>query len=189
MIPKKIEENELEFKERVEFELGTSLHSIRELIENMLYQAVDVNVFDYTTATQALTMALQARKVRNKTEGARKFLLGNTTEYTKVVNRVVGDLKDEIQNIEDMLIKKIDKWKSVVDQDGTTALSKISIDEGSLYEKTSHEFKVVDLECIPKKYFIVNEAAIKEDIENGLIDIPGIEITTKKEIKIRVMAS
>lgn len=189
MIPAEPKAGELDLSSKIEFELDNSLYELRQVIENMLYEADKQDVWNHESARQALCMALQARKIKNKTEGTRKFLLGNTLEYTKVVNKIVGDIKKEIEDIESGLLKKIAAWKRVVEDSGSVAFDKISVEDGSVIQKTNVCFEVEDVGLLSNRYKTVDEKMIQIDIDNGLRVIPGVRIYETKELSMRVKSS
>lgn len=189
MIPFDKDSNESNLSSKLEYELDNSLYELRKLIENLLYEADKQDVWNHESARQALSMALQARKIKNKTEGTRKYLLGNTLEYTKVVNKIVGDIKKEIEDIEVGLLKKIAAWKRVIEDSGSIAFDKITVEDGSVTQKTIVCFEVEDVGLLSNRYKAVDEKMIQIDIDNGVREIPGVRIFEIKELSMRVKAT
>ena len=46
-------------------------------------------------------------------------------------------------------------------------------------------YKVLDIKKVPKKYLQINEAALKKDLNLGIREIKGLEITEEEQIQLR----
>lgn len=66
------------------------------------------------------------------------------------------------------------------------ASRKRSVDEGSSRIVVKWVFEVEDLKCIPLEYLQIDERAIREAIEAGVRQIPGLKIHEKRETVYRV---
>lgn len=147
-----------------------------------------LDVHDESSASTALSMSLQAKKIRQQLDDSRKEIVKPHFDYQKAINKIVKDVENKLEQIEENLKDKINKWnekrkempfESHIDLE-------IRVDDGVLYTQKKWEFNIDDSSLIPREYMIVDDRKIKEAISNGIRNIPGVDIYEKHELVMRI---
>lgn len=156
-------------------------------IEPLVAQAEGYEIDTVEHATQALSMALQARKLATAIQTSKKEITRPQLDFQKAVNKLAGDYLDKLERIENNLKGKIENWiDSNTDYAYSSGLDSIQVPDGSLKRVNRWEFSVTDPDAIPREFMCANFDAIQKCIDGGIRNIPGIEISLKQEIKLRV---
>ncbi len=75
--------------------------------------------------------------------------------------------------LENMVVPTVEKQE-------TTIQSK----SGMVKTRMVTKFKVVDLNKVPKKYWVIDESLIRADVRSGLMKIDGVEIYQEEELSV-----
>ena len=153
---------------------------------NAIAQALYVS--DEDSAKTALSMSLQARKLRQQLDESRKEIVKPHFDYQKAINKIVKDMEAKLEQIEEGLREKIVGWnenRKELPFENLTDLE-IKVEDGQLYTQKKWDFNIDQSELIPFEYMSVDEKKIKEAIANGIRNIPGVQIFEKEELVMRV---
>jgi hypothetical protein len=139
-------------------------------------------------AKQALSMALQSRKLEKALEDSRLEIVRPHMDYQRAINKLVKDFKDKLEKIETNLKVKIDAWIGEQKENPFTALDELKVEDGSLYTQKSWDFEILNYKTIPQEYLETNVdvAKIERDVKNGVRDIAGVRIFQKEKTVMRV---
>lgn len=156
-------------------------------IEPLVKQAEGYEIANVENATQALSMALQARKLVTALIDSKKEITKPQRDFQSAVNKLVADYTERLQKIEDNLKSKIETWIDTSTGEGfTSGLDAIQVPDGSLKKVTTWQFDVEDTASIPFEYICADVEAIEKAVKAGVRNIPGIKIFPKTEVKLRV---
>ena len=140
----------------------------------------------YESASQALSMAMQSRKLEQTLEKSRVEAIKPHLDYQRSINKIVKDFKDKLEAIEKRLQNKIEFWMQKNNENPFASINSISVKDGTLYLKDEWDFKIENQEIIPIIYFKIDESKINESIKNGIRKIPGIKIFKKETTIMRI---
>lgn len=139
------------------------------------------------SAAQALSMALQARKMHDRMESSRKEALRPYTDFKKNADSFCKGYSNRLKDIEEDLKKKLQEWVScsalLFFGDG---LESLVVPDGTMSFSDVFSAEVEDKGLVPSRYLKVDMEQIEKDLKNGIKEIPGIKINTKKQVKLRV---
>lgn len=153
---------------------------------NAIAQALYVS--DEDSAKTALSMSLQARKLRQQLDESRKEIVKPHFDYQKAINKIVKDMEGKLEQIEEGLRQKIVGWnenRKELPFENLTDLE-IKVEDGQMYTQKKWDFDIDQSELIPVEYMSIDEKKIKEAIANGVRNIPGVQIFEKEELVMRV---
>lgn len=189
----------LEKNEPLEMKVEETVESAEELImptlwkqnshsaEALKQQASQHTIDSVEKATQALSMALQARKLANTLNESKKSLLRPKINFQKSVNELAAIYLKIFDEIENDLTSKIETW---IDTHGdaayTSGLESMRVEDGSLRRVEKWTANIIDGEALPDEYYCIDHEKIQKAIDAGIRFIPGVKIEMKKEIKLRV---
>lgn len=145
-------------------------------------------VDDEDSAKTALSMSLQARKLRQQLDESRKEIVKPHFDYQKAINKIVKDMEAKLEQIEHGLKEKIEGWN----QDrkdlpfGNLTSLEIKVEDGQLFTQKRWEFDIQDSTLIPVEYMSIDEKKIKEAVANGIRNIPGVQVFEKEELIMRI---
>jgi hypothetical protein len=151
-------------------------------ISSLVNQANHFEIVTDSDAKQALSMTLQAKKMKNKLDCVRKDLISPHLEFQRTVNRVANELEDSLDGIEGNLKHRIELW---IESENIEDVC-IEVPDGTLFTTNKWGFSIVKDSLIPREYLCIDEKKVKEAIKNGIRNIEGIEIKANKEISTRV---
>lgn len=138
-------------------------------------------------ARQALSMSMQARRLRKALEGSRRKIVRPHLYFQKAINTVVKDYTSKLQEIEDSLKGKLDSWlelQSTFEPNFSDMM--LEVQDGKITTKVELDFCVEDFDKIPSSYLMLDEKKVKLAIRAGLRNIPGIRIFEKKQTTMRI---
>jgi hypothetical protein len=150
--------------------------------------ALALYVSDEDSAKTALSMSLQARKLRQQLDESRKEIVKPHFDYQKAINKIVKDMEGKLEQIEEGLRQKIVGWnenRKELPFENLTDLE-IKVEDGQMYTQKKWDFDIDQSELIPVEYMSIDEKKIKEAIANGVRNIPGVQIFEKEELVMRV---
>lgn len=146
----------------------------------------NVPIVDEASAKQALSMSLQARKMKNQVEESRKEIVRPHIDFQKAVMKFAKDLNEKFEDIETTLHIKIAEWMKTQKDNPFTIVDELKVDDGTLTCKTNWVFEVQESTAVPREYLMPDEDKIKRAIANGIRNIPGVRIYSYESTHMRV---
>jgi hypothetical protein len=138
-------------------------------------------------AKQALSMSMQARKLRKTLEESRMKIVRPHLDFQKAINTVVKDYTSKLQEIETSLKGKLDTWLEVQSTfEPNFSEMMLEVQDGKLTTKVEWDLCVEDFDKIPPSYLMLDEKKVKQAIKMGVRDIPGIKIFENKQTAMRI---
>lgn len=134
---------------------------------------------------QAISMALQARKMLKVVEDIRKRLVDPYLKSQRSINELAKFYEEQLQSIEVSLSAKIDTWIENISET-TDIHQEISVSDGTFKKTKEWDYEIEDKNKIYSEYLMVDEKKVKEAIKMGVRFIPGIKIYQKETSKLRI---
>jgi len=186
------EANKLLTETPVENSLLTAEQAAQQLrasidIEPLVKMAEGYEIYTVEGATEALSMALQARKLATAMIESKKEITRPQIDFQKAINKLAGDYIEKLASIEKGLTEKLEQWiEDIGDSAYSSGLDSIQVTDGSLKRVSTWCFDVENIDEVPLEYLCVNHEEINKAIKGGMRNIPGVKIFLKKEVKLRV---
>lgn len=163
--------------------------SIRENIniDSLVTKAGTHKIVSEETAKQALSMSLQARKLKKTLEESRMKIVRPHLDFQKAINQLVKDYTGRLEDIEQSLKVSIEHWleaQSEFDNNFTDLV--VEVEDGKLSSKTIWEYEVVDESKIPREFLKLDDKKVKDFIKKGIREIPGLKITENTQTTMRI---
>ena len=155
-------------------------------ISNLIEMENGFEVTCHESASQALSMALQSRKLEQTLEKSRLDITKPHLEFQRSINKIIKDFKEKLESIEKRLQNKIELWMQKNNENPFSSIDAITVEDGTLYLKDEWDFEILDEKIIPQFYFKLDENKINESIKNGIRKIPGIKIFKKETTMMRI---
>lgn len=142
------------------------------------------------SASQALSMSLQARKIRKQLDETRLSIIRPHLDFQKAINKIVKEYEAKLEEIENNLKNKLDEYlkKSASTNNAffITKSKEMFVEDGKLTKVKKWVWELEDETLVPREYLTLNEKKIDESVKQGIRNIPGIKILEKEEISMRV---
>jgi hypothetical protein len=117
-------------------------------------------------------------------------------EFTDILKHVQQIAMQKCESYQKLLeqkkqeeIQKIEEAREIFGTDDALVAPHLPppmrLKAASLVTRTVRNFRIVDKEKVPKKYWIIDEEAIKQDLKLGLNEIPGIEVYEQQVSQMR----
>ena len=153
----------------------------------LVKMAEGYEIYTVEGATEALSMALQARKLATAMIESKKEITRPQLDFQKAINKLAGDYIEKLTAIEKRLTVKLEQWiEESTDSAYSSGLDAIQVTDGSLKRVNTWCFEVENSPDIPIEYRCVDREGIEKAIKSGIRHIPGVKIFQKQEIKLRV---
>jgi len=155
-------------------------------------QAKDIVVDTDDRATLGVSVALSARKLSSDISKARKAITAPHTAFQKKAISIEKLYTDQLAELEHRLLGMVDEYqesrKERLEEHGIidTSLDSIKTDVGSGSTKSYYEYKVVDLDLVPREYLKLDKTAVNSAVKNGVRAIPGVDIYETKKRQCRL---
>lgn len=189
--------SEIDF-ENINAELNADHEASAEIAKQVISQSIDLSSFvdvatDFEiesreTASQALTLSLQARKMRQALDKKRGEVVRPAYQFQKNVNAYAKKFEIQLQEIEDALSEKIREWFKGQKGDNLSDLmnQKIEVPDGSVSQKMHWVFEIESPSEVPDKYLSVDPKKVEAAVKAGVREIPGIKIYETIQIAMKV---
>ena len=143
-------------------------------LQRIWINATEVEVTCEDTAKHALSMALQSRKLESTLEKSRSEIIKPHLDYQRAVNKLVKDFQAKLEKMEKSLQEKIEGWMLSQRDNPFTACNALTVEDGSLYSKTTWDYEILDEAEVPLVYkeTTIDKAAIENAVKNGKREIP-----------------
>lgn len=169
---------------------ATQLLSQKLDLSPLISRASNHEVINEESASQALSMSLQARKIRKQLDDTRLSIVRPHLDFQRAINKIVKEYEASLEKIENNLKQKLDEYlqkSSSTNNAAFIAYSKeICVEDGKLTKVKKWSWELEDEQIIPREYLALDEKKIDEAIKQGVRNIPGIKIFEKEEITMRV---
>jgi hypothetical protein len=184
----------LKLRNVIEDESNVKLLDIEEAGRLLPYDQIDsfkkqtdgFEVVTFNECETALSMALQSRKLSKAVEKKRKEITKPHLDFQKGIKKIADAFIHELKSIEASLTQKVEVFnearKKKSNEIGVDLTTVENVDEGTTYEQEIWDFETTNSEEIPKKYFTLDERAVRKAISDGDRQIPGLRVF-KKTIK------
>lgn len=132
------------------------------------------------SATQALSLALQARKCVKDIMKAREIALAEAYECIRLVDDIINPLIEHMERVEDEIEFRLESWSLL------NGVESLKADEGSFKIKSEWSYQVEDMERVPASFCNLDRTAIKAAIKDGIRGIGGLKIYETKKAVMRL---
>lgn len=145
---------------------------------------------DEESASQALSMSLQARKIRKQLDETRLSIIRPHLDFQKAINKIVKEYEAKLEEIENSLKAKLDDYlqKSASTNNASfiTKSKEMFVEDGKLTQVKKWGWELADEALVPREYLSLDPKKIDEAVKQGVRNIPGIKILEKEEITMRI---
>lgn len=152
-------------------------------LQNQLDLEKTLEVTDELSAKNALSIALQSRKLEKTIEKSRQEIIKPHLDYQRAVNKIVKDIQEKLNSMEKSLETKILSWMN--DTNPFSSDCKIEVEDGTFSKSESWTFEITDPDLIPREFLKPDENKIQEAIDLGLRSINGTKIKLSQKAKLR----
>ena len=178
-------------------------HQITEFAED----AKNLSIENEVSKNEALDLSADVKTIYTRIETYRKKAIEPHRKIINQVNESAKNLQEALKNIEGTIKVKLAGYRLVQEiqaekaKDAVKELSEslgldiailapdaprnLSSSKATTSTREKVSFEIVDANLIPDEYWMIDEKAIQKHIELGKKDIPGIKITTEKQMIIR----
>lgn len=182
-------------------EMKDQLLEVRDFIKSLVVN--DESSFDTVTSIYKMSKSWEkqiefSRKIANEPDQAKinarndmaKALMTPLKEIQEIAkNKTVAHQAtlEEKQRQEQAKLKEAAELIGIEDVSLCAPLEKSIRGHGAIaYTRVVRKFRITDLSKVPVRYLQINEDAVKEAIDMGIDEIPGLEIFESKEIQLKV---
>jgi exonuclease VII large subunit len=142
------------------------------------------------SASQALSMSLQARKIRKQLDETRLSIIRPHLDFQKAINKIVKEYEAKLEEIENNLKNKLDEYlkKSASANNAffITKSKEMFVEDGKLTKVKRWVWELENEALVPREYLTLDEKKIDEAVKQGIRNIPGVKVLEKEEISMRV---
>lgn len=142
------------------------------------------------SASQALSMSLQARKIRKQLDETRLSIVRPHLDFQKAINKIVKEYEAKLEEIENNLKSKLDEYlqKSASTNNASfiTKSQEMLVEDGKLTKVKKWVWELENEALIPREYLSLDSKKVDEAVKQGVRNIPGIKVFEKEEISMRI---
>jgi exonuclease VII large subunit len=169
---------------------ATQLLSKKLDLSPLISRATSHEIFNEESASQALSMSLQARKIRKQLDETRLTIVRPHLDFQRAVNKIVKEYETVLEKIENDLKTKLDEYlQNSTSSNNAEFIAKsreILVEDGKLAKVKKWVWELENEQLIPREYLSLDEKKIESAIKNGVRNIPGIKVFEKEEISMRI---
>lgn len=155
-------------------------------ILDLAEQTKDLQVVDESSAKNALSFAMQSRKLGQTLENSRKELVKPHVDYQRSINKIVKDFQAKLEEIEERMQAKLSSWMEEQASNPFTMIDELKVEDGAITQKKSWVFEVTDPTLVPKEFLVVEPKLIAEAVKNGVRNISGVKIFEETKTSMRI---
>ncbi len=156
----------------------------------LISRASNYLIEDEASASQALSMSLQARKIRKQLDETRLSIIRPHLDFQKAINKIVKEYEAKLEEIENNLKSKLDdylqKSASTNNSSFIARSREMFVEDGKLSKVKKWTWELEDEAAVPRKYLALDAKKIDDAVKQGVRNIPGIKIFEKEEISMRI---
>jgi len=161
-----------------------------EQVECFKEQTKGFEVVTIDQCKQALSMAMQSRKLSKAVEKKRKEITKPHLDFQKGIKKIADAFIDELKAIEASMTEKVESFNKAREEKSKEIgvdLSLVTKDDlGTSYTQEYWEFKVEDIEKVPIEFLEVNNKAVRKVLSDGVRQIDGLKVFKVKKTRYRV---
>ena len=169
---------------------ATQLLSKKLDLSPLISRATNHEIINEESASQALSMSLQARKIRKQLDETRLTIVRPHLDFQRAVNKIVKEYETVLEKIENDLKTKLDEYlQNSTSSNNAEFIAKsreILVEDGKLAKVKKWVWELENEQLIPREYLSLDEKKIESAIKNGVRNIPGIKVFEKEEISMRI---
>lgn len=169
---------------------ATQLLSKKLDLSPLISRATSHEILNEESASQALSMSLQARKIRKQLDETRLAIVRPHLDFQRAVNKIVKEYETVLEKIENDLKTKLDEYlqnsSSSNNAEFIAKSREILVEDGKLAKVKKWVWELENEQLVPREYLSLNEKKIESAIKNGVRNIPGIKVFEKEEISMRI---
>lgn len=188
-VNKQVKKNELMKIEAGGITVDEATQSLMEQIniEPLIEKAVGFKITCDTDAQQALSMGMQARKLKKTLEESRMRIVRPHLDFQRAINSIVKEYTKKLESIETNLKGRLETWlEAQAPFENNYADMIVEVEDGKLTQKKTWDFEIEDISQVPEEYLAIDERKVKEKIKKGIRSIPGLKIFEKNQINMRI---
>lgn len=170
------------------------IESYKRDVEEVVQFAKDLDIKSREDVKKSIDYVAKARTIRDSINEKKDELSTDAKSYLKKINNLSKDFTEPLEQVEDILVQKIDTWRKrdnliTLEEDDFLAFpcieTKTRSELATLTVLNSHRFELQDANLVPREYMTVDEKKINLALKNGIRTIPGIEIIEETKTIIR----
>ena len=169
---------------------ATQLLSKKLDLSPLISRATNHEIINEESASQALSMSLQARKIRKQLDETRLAIVRPHLDFQRAVNKIVKEYETVLEKIENDLKTKLDEYlqnsNSSNNAEFIAQSREILVEDGKLAKVKKWVWELENEQLVPREYLSLDEKKIESAIKNGVRNIPGIKVFEKEEISMRI---
>ena len=169
---------------------ATQLLSKKLDLSPLISRATNHEIINEESASQALSMSLQARKIRKQLDETRLAIVRPHLDFQRAVNKIVKEYETVLEKIENDLKTKLDEYlqnsSSSNNAEFIAKSREILVEDGKLAKVKKWVWELENEQLVPREYLSLDEKKIESAIKNGVRNIPGIKVFEKEEISMRI---
>ncbi|MBS0622224.1 MAG: hypothetical protein JSR80_04635 [Verrucomicrobia bacterium] len=135
------------------------------------------------SAKWALSMNLQAKKIRKQLKEKRLSIIRPHFNFQKALNKIAKEYEVQLEGIEEHLKTQLVKYLQGSDAKG------MSVNEGKLIRVKKWVWELEQKDLVPREYLSLDPYKIDEAVKQGVRNIPGIKIAEQEDINFRIKNS
>jgi len=161
---------------------------VNELVQRASGFCIETDV----EAEQGLSLALSTRKLKKDIEKNRKELTEPALKFQRTCIAIEKEYTEQLSDVESELLCLVEIYqedrKLAMQESGIIdeSFDNLKTEMGTSSIKSYFEYKIVDIEKIPKKYLKIDSKKVQEDVKNGIRNIEGLEIFEVKKHQFRL---
>lgn len=181
---------------------------IKSTIQELVLIASNFSVTTEADYKRLTSMYSQARTWKKSIEAKRKEVTNPLWKQMSTINDKAKTLTDPLDQIIEitnhkasLYLKKLEEIKRQEDEKVRAAAALFDASEelyippmektlrgdgATAITKTEKKFKVLDITKVPTKYLMVDEDALKRDLQLGINEVPGLEIYEETTTQLRI---
>jgi exonuclease VII large subunit len=156
----------------------------------LISRASNYLIEDEASASQALSMSLQARKIRKQLDETRLSIIRPHLDFQKAINKIVKEYEAKLEEIENNLKSKLDDYlQKSASTNNASFIAKsreMFVEDGKLSKVRKWAWELEDEAAVPREYLALDAKKIDDAVKQGVRNIPGIKIFEKEEISMRI---
>ncbi len=169
---------------------ATQLLSKKLDLSPLISRATNHEIINEESASQALSMSLQARKIRKQLDETRLAIVRPHLDFQRAVNKIVKEYETVLEKIENDLKTKLDEYlqnsSSSNNAEFIAKSREILVEDGKLAKVKKWVWELENEQLVPREYLSLDEKKIESAIKNGVRNISGIKVFEKEEISMRI---
>ena len=127
-------------------------------IENMAYE---ITISNKSSAKQAVSMALQTRKIRKAISEKKDELLKPLKDIQKNVSNHTTSLIERLESIEDTLTDKLEEWIEIQNENPFDHIEKIDTEDGTMNYKYDFDLIIQPIELCYLLFFHIYKLSLQ----------------------------